>query len=294
MENNTEKSRIKEAGTLYLVGTPIGNLKDMSYRALEVLESVDLIAAEDTRNTVKLLNHHNISTPLSSYHEHNKIKRSRELIDKLKSGSSLALVSDAGMPAISDPGEDLVAAAYEEGISVSVVPGACAFVSAVAISGLSSRRFVFEGFLPFDKKERRQVLEDLGKEKRTVVLYEAPHKLLKTLKDIAEVIEEDRKISIVRELTKLHEEVLNTTLKEAIRLYEEGIKIIRGEYVIVINARDEESIRKEEEKRWEDLSLEEHMKIYEDKGLDRKAAMKSVAMDRNVSKREIYNKLLRG
>ena len=294
MENNTEKSSIKEAGTLYLVGTPIGNLKDMSYRALEVLESVDLIAAEDTRNTVKLLNHHNISTPLSSYHEHNKIKRSRELIDKLKSGSSLALVSDAGMPAISDPGEDLVAAAHEEGISVSVVPGACAFVSAVAISGLSSRRFVFEGFLPFDKKERRQVLEDLGKEKRTVVLYEAPHKLLKTLKDITEVIEEDRKISIVRELTKLHEEVLNTTLKEAIRLYEEGIKIIRGEYVIVINARDEESIRKEEEKRWEDLSLEEHMKIYEDRGIDHKEAMKCVAKDRNVSKREIYNKLLRG
>ena len=221
---------------------------------MDVLESVDLIAAEDTRNTVKLLNHHNISTPLSSYHEHNKIKRSRELIDKLKSGSSLALVSDAGMPAISDPGEDLVAAAHEEGISVSVVPGACAFVSAVAISGLSSRRFVFEGFLPFDKKERRQVLEDLGKEKRTVVLYEAPHKLLKTLKDIAEVIEEDRKISIVRELTKLHEEV----------------------------------------KRWEDLSLEEHMKIYEDRGIDHKEAMKCVAKDRNVSKREIYNKLLRG
>ena len=294
MENNITGSRLVAPSTLYLVATPIGNLKDISYRALEVLESVDLIAAEDTRNTVKLLNHYNINTPLSSYHEHNKIKRSKELIEKLKGGSSIALVSDAGMPAISDPGEDMVAAAHEEGISVSVVPGACAFVSALAISGLSSRRFVFEGFLPFDKKERRQVLEDLAKEKRTVVFYEAPHKLIKTLKDIAEFIEEDRKISIVRELSKMHEEVFNTTIKEAIRLYDEGIKLIKGEYVIVINAKDEESIKKEEEKKWDELSLEEHMKIYEDKGLDRKAAMKSVAMDRNVSKREIYNKLLRG
>ena len=293
MENNITGKRLVAPGTLYLVATPIGNLKDISYRALEVLKGVDLIAAEDTRNTVKLLNHYDINTPLSSYHEHNKIKKSKEFIEKLKGSSSIALVSDAGMPAISDPGEDMVAAAHEEGVSVSVIPGACAFVSAVAISGLSSRRFVFEGFLPFDKKERRQVLEDLAKEKRTVVFYEAPHKLIKTLKDIAEFIEEERKVSIVRELSKLHEEVFNTTIKEAIRLYEEGTKLIKGEYVIVINAKDEESIKKEEEKKWEELSLQEHMKIYEDKGLDKKAAMKSVATDRNVSKREIYNKLLR-
>lgn len=280
-------------GKLYIVATPIGNLGDMSARAIEVLKEVDIIAAEDTRNTIKLLNHFEVKTPMTSYHEFNKIDKAYELVEKIKEGKNIALVSDAGMPAISDPGEDLVRIAYEKDIEITVIPGASAVVSALAISGLPTRRFCFEAFLPLDKKERKFILEELKNETRTIILYEAPHKLLKTLKDLEEVLGEDRKISLVREISKRHEEVIRTTLGLAGSLYNDSEENrVRGEFVLVIEGKSIRQVQDEAIKSWEELSIKEHIKIYEDKGVDRKEAMKLVAKDRGISKRDVYAQLI--
>lgn len=280
-------------GKLYIVATPIGNLGDMSARAIEVLKEVDIIAAEDTRNTIKLLNHFEVKTPMTSYHEFNKIDKAYELVEKIKEGKNIALVSDAGMPAISDPGEDLVRIAYEKDIEITVIPGASAVVSALAISGLPTRRFCFEAFLPLDKKERKFILEELKNETRTIILYEAPHKLLKTLKDLEEVLGEDRKISLVREISKRHEEVIRTTLGLAGSLYNGSEENrVRGEFVLVIEGKSIRQVQDEAIKSWEELSIKEHIKIYEDKGVDRKEAMKLVAKDRGISKRDVYAQLI--
>ena len=280
-------------GKLYIVATPIGNLGDMSARAIEVLKEVDIIAAEDTRNTIKLLNHFEVKTPMTSYHEFNKIDKAYELVEKIKEGKNIALVSDAGMPAISDPGEDLVRIAYEKDIEITVIPGASAVVSALAISGLPTRRFCFEAFLPLDKKERKFILEELKNETRTIILYEAPHKLLKTLKDLEEVLGEDRKISLVREISKRHEEVIRTTLGLAGSLYNDSEENrVRGEFVLVIEGKSIRQVQDEAIKNWEELSIKEHIKIYEDKGVDRKEAMKLVAKDRGISKRDVYAELI--
>ena len=280
-------------GKLYIVATPIGNLGDMSARAIEVLKEVDIIAAEDTRNTIKLLNHFEVKTPMTSYHEFNKIDKAYELGEKIKEGKNIALVSDAGMPAISDPGEDLVRIAYEKDIEITVIPGASAVVSALAISGLPTRRFCFEAFLPLDKKERKFILEELKNETRTIILYEAPHKLLKTLKDLEEVLGEDRKISLVREISKRHEEVIRTTLGLAGSLYNDSEENrVRGEFVLVIEGKSIRQVQDEAIKSWEELSIKEHIKIYEDKGVDRKEAMKLVAKDRGISKRDVYAQLI--
>lgn len=280
-------------GKLYIVATPIGNLGDMSARAIEVLKEVDIIAAEDTRNTIKLLNHFEVKTPMTSYHEFNKIDKAYELVEKIKEGKNIALVSDAGMPAISDPGEDLVRIAYEKDIEITVIPGASAVVSALAISGLPTRRFCFEAFLPLDKKERKFILEELKNETRTIILYEAPHRLLKTLKDLEEVLGEDRKISLVREISKRHEEVIRTTLGLAGSLYNDSEENrVRGEFVLVIEGKSIRQVQDEAIKSWEELSIKEHIKIYEDKGVDRKEAMKLVAKDRGISKRDVYAELI--
>lgn len=275
-------------GKLYVVATPIGNLGDISNRALEVLNFVDIIAAEDTRNTIKLLNYFNIESTMTSYHEYNKIDKAYKIISELKKGKNVALVSDAGMPAISDPGEELVKIAYENNIDVTVIPGASAVVSALSISGLSTKRFCFEGFLPLDKKERKFILEELKNEIRTIILYEAPHKLIKTLKDLALFIEDTRNISIVREITKKHEEVLRMNLAEAINYYESK-EIIRGEFVLVIEGKSLQNIKAEAIKLWDNVDINEHLEIYLNKGMDKKEAMKMVAKDRGLAKREIYN-----
>lgn len=287
------KEENKNRGMIYLVATPIGNLGDISFRALEILSGSDLIAAEDTRNTIKLLNHYRISKPMLSYHEHNKIERAYQLIEEARSGKQIAVVTDAGMPGISDPGEDLVRIAYEEGVEVSLVPGACAAVSALALSGLPAASFVFEGFLPAQKRERADVLESLKQECRTMILYEAPHRLLRTLKELSAAFGEDRNAVLVRELTKRHEEVIRGNLGLLEAEYENGERIPRGEYVLVIGGRS----RAEEEKRkrlaWDSLSMEEHMAIYEGRGMDHKEAMKSVAKDRGIPRREVYQGLLK-
>ena len=282
------------AGKLWLVATPIGNLGDISARALEVLRAADLIAAEDTRNTIRLLNHFEIKKPLTSYHEYNKTEKAYELVREAQAGKNIAVVTDAGMPAISDPGEVLVRIACETGTEVTIIPGACACVSALAISGLPTRRFAFEAFLPADKGERAAVLQELQRETRTIVLYEAPHHLLKTLKELRDCLGEDRRISLVRELTKIHEEVRRSTLGEAVALYEApgGAELIRGEYVLVIEGRDPEENRREEAARWESMSVAEHVAMYEKQGMERKEAMRTAAKDRGVSRRDIYQALL--
>ena len=282
------------AGKLWLVATPIGNLGDISARALEVLRAADLIAAEDTRNTVRLLNHFEIKKPLTSYHEYNKTEKAYELVREAQAGKNIAVVTDAGMPAISDPGEVLVRIAYETGTEVTIVPGACACVSALAISGLPTRRFAFEAFLPAEKGERAAVLQELQREMRTIVLYEAPHRLLKTLKELRDCLGEERRISLVRELTKIHEEVRRSTLGEAVALYEApgGAELIRGEYVLVIEGRDPEENRREEAARWESMTVADHVAMYEKQGMDRKEAMRNAAKDRGVSRRDIYQALL--
>ena len=282
------------AGKIWLVATPIGNLGDMSARALEVLNGADLIAAEDTRNTVKLLTHFGIRKPLTSYHEYNKIDKAYELTRLAAEGKNIAVVTDAGMPAVSDPGEARVRIAYETGTEVTIVPGACACVSALAISGLPTRRFAFEAFLPPDKKERAEVLGELKRETRTIILYEAPHRLLKTLKELAETLGEDRRISLVRELTKIHEEVYRTTLGEALERYGApgGQDLIRGEYVLVLEGRSAGEVKAEKEAAWADMSPAEHVAYYEAQGMDRKEAMRAAAKDRGVSRRDIYNALL--
>ncbi len=280
------------AGRLYLCATPIGNLDDMTFRVLETLKSVDLIAAEDTRNSIKLLNHFDIHTEMTSYHEYNKYDKAKWLIDKMLSGVNVALITDAGTPAISDPGEVLVAECHKAGITVTSLPGPAACITALTLSGLSTRRFCFEGFLPSateDKKNRKRILKDLENESRTMIIYEAPHHLRAALSDLYEALG-DRRISICRELTKKFEEVRPTTLKEAISFYEENEP--RGEYVLVIEGKSLDEQDEEKRQSFLEMSLSEHMKYYEDQGLSQKDAMKKVASDRGVGKREIYQALL--
>lgn len=276
-------------GTLYLVATPIGNLEDMTFRAVRVLSEVDLIAAEDTRNSIKLLNHFEIKTPMTSYHEFNKIDKAHELIAKLQTGQNIALITDAGMPGISDPGEELVAMAHAAGVNVTIVPGACACVSALAISGQKTRRFAFEAFLPSDKKKRNEVISELKNETRTIIIYEAPHHLVKTLKALYEALG-NRQISVVKELTKKHETVLRTDLEGAVMYYESNEP--KGEFVLVIDGKSRKEIKEESIASWEEMTVEDHMQLYLDKGMDKKEAMKAVAADRGVGKRDIYAILL--
>lgn len=272
-------------GTLTLCATPIGNLEDITYRVVRTLQEVDFIAAEDTRHTRKLLNHFDIHTRLISYHEHNKMEKGKELIELLKQGKNLALVTDAGTPGISDPGEEIVRQAIEAGITVTSAPGAVAGITALILSGQSTRRFIFEGFLPIDKKERKALLESLKTETRTTILYEAPHRLNKTLELLYEALGE-RSITITKELTKKFEFVHKTILSEAITYFKEIEP--KGEFVLVLAGKDIKSLQEEEQKTWEEMSISEHMAIYTDKGIDEKTAMKQVAKDRGVSKRDIY------
>lgn len=278
------------AGILYLCATPIGNLEDMTFRAVRILREADLIAAEDTRNSIKLLSHFEIRTPMTSYHEYNKIEKGKKLTALLLEGKNIALITDAGTPGISDPGEELVKMCHEAGVTVTAVPGAAACVTALTISGLPTRRFAFEAFLPSDKKERREVLEELKDETRTIVIYEAPHRLVRTLEELLETLG-DRQVSVCRELTKKHETVCQATLEEACAYYRAHEP--RGECVLVIRGRSREELRRESQRKWEELSLEEHMRYYSDQGADRKEAMKRVAKDRGISKREVYQALLR-
>lgn len=272
-------------GILTLCATPIGNLEDMSYRGVRILQEADYIAAEDTRHTKKLLNHFDIHGKLISYHEHNKIEKGMELIRLLKQGHHIALVTDAGTPGISDPGEDLVRLALEEGITVTSAPGAVAGITALIISGQSTRRFVFEGFLSTDKKERQFTLDNLKKDTRTTILYEAPHRLKKTLEVLYKELG-DREITVTKELTKKYETIIKTTLSGALKYYE--TEEPRGEYVLILAGRDIKELQDEDKESWERLSIEEHMKLYLDKGMKEKDAMKQVAKDRGVSKRDIY------
>lgn len=276
------------AGTLYLCATPIGNLKDMTPRVIETLRAVDLIAAEDTRNSIKLLNYFDIHTPMTSYHEYNKVDKAKQLTAQLLAGQNIALITDAGTPAISDPGEVLVAMCHENDIHVTSLPGAAACITALTLSGLSTRRFCFEGFLPSDKKEKAEVLQELTGESRTIILYEAPHHLLRTLQELYEALGE-RRITLCRELTKKFETVTPTTLEAALGYYEKEEP--KGEYVLVLEGKSREVKRKEEIASWESMSIEEHMAYYEGRGLEHKEAMKQVAKDRGVGKREIYQKL---
>lgn len=277
------------AGTLFLCATPIGNLGDMTPRVVETLQNVDVIAAEDTRNSIKLLNHFDIHTPMTSYHEYNKVDKAKQLIGQLLNGQDIALITDAGTPAISDPGEVLVQMCHENGITVTSLPGPAACITALTLSGLSTRRFCFEGFLPADKKEKRAVLEDLKQESRTMILYEAPHHLVKTLEELYETLGE-RRITLCRELTKRFETVMPTTLERALEYYK--TEEPRGEYVLVLEGKSLEEKRQEEIASWENMSVEEHMAYYENQGMDNKTAMKQVAKDRGVGKREIYQYLL--
>ena len=279
------------AGKLYLCATPIGNLEDITYRVLRTLKEVDLIAAEDTRNSIRLLNHFEIKTPMTSYHEYNKIDKAYQLVAKMREGKNIALITDAGTPGISDPGEDIVRICYEEGIPVTSLPGAAACITALTMSGLPTRRFVFEAFLPKDKKEHQAVLEELKTETRTIIIYEAPHHLVRTLQELSDTLGGDRRLTICRELTKRHEEKLQMTLADSLSYYE--VNEPRGEYVLIIAGRSREEMKKEEQAGWEALSLEEHMAHYESQGIDRKEAMKRVAKDRGVSKRDIYQALLK-
>lgn len=276
------------SGKLYLCATPIGNLEDITFRAIKVLESVDLIAAEDTRHTRKLLNHYDIKAKLTSYHEHNKYEKADELVAKMLAGENIALVTDAGTPGISDPGEELVKKCYEAGIEVTSLPGASAVVVALSMCGLSSRRFVFEGFLPAEKKERKEALARLEKETRTIVLYEAPHHVLATLRELEKVLGE-RQIRILRELTKIHESVLSLNIPEAVRYFEETEP--KGEMVLVIEGKDPEEILAENRKEWDAISIQDHMQQYLSQGLSEKDAMKQVAKDRGISKRDVYDEV---
>ena len=277
-------------GVLYLCATPIGNLEDMSFRAVRILKEVDLIAAEDTRNSLKLKNHFEIDTPLTSYHEYNKYEKGKVLVEKLLAGENIALITDAGTPGISDPGEELVKMCQEAGVPVTAVPGATACVTALILSGMSTRRFAFEAFLPTDKKEREAVLQELERETRTMVLYEAPHRLLKTLQLLLDRLG-DRKLTVCRELTKKHETVFLTSLSEACAYYQENTP--RGECVLVLEGKSRQSIAQEEREKWENVPLLEHMEQYLQQGMSKKEAMKCVAKDRGVSKREIYQSLER-
>lgn len=277
------------SGKLYLCATPIGNLEDITLRVLRVLKEVDLIAAEDTRNSIKLLNHFEIKTPMTSYHEYNKIEKAYTLIEKMRQGQSVALITDAGTPGISDPGEELAAMCYDAGIEVTSLPGPAACITALTLSGLSTRRFAFEAFLPWDKKERKEVLAELVNETRTIILYEAPHRLVRTLKELLETLG-NRRMTLCRELTKKYETAFRSTIEELINYYEKEKPL--GECVLVIEGKSREEVAEEQRASWEEISIEEHMELYEKQGNSRKDAMKLVAKDRGTTKREIYQYLL--
>ena len=277
------------AGMLYLCATPIGNLEDITLRVLDTLRNVDVIAAEDTRNSIKLLNHFEIRTPMTSYHEYNRIEKAHYLIGLMQEGRDVALITDAGTPAVSDPGEALVVLCREAGIRVTSLPGAAACITALTLSGLSTRRFCFEGFLPADKKERREVLAELSEESRTMIVYEAPHHLTRTLADLEKALG-NRRLTICRELTKKFETVMPSTLQEALQCYEDNAP--RGEYVLVVEGRSMAQKKEAAVLKWAEMPIEEHMRYYEDQGIDRKEAMKLAAKDRGIGKREVYRMLL--
>ena len=279
------------SGKLYLCATPIGNLEDITLRVLRTLKEVDLIAAEDTRNSIKLLNHFEIKTPMTSYHEYNKIEKAYTLIEKMQQGQNVALITDTGTPGISDPGEELVAMCYESGIEVTSLPGPAACITALTLSGLSTRRFAFEAFLPSDKKERKAVLEELKNETRTVILYEAPHRLVKTLQELYEALG-NRRMTLCRELTKRYETAFRSTIEELLDYY--GKEEPRGECVLVIEGRSRKEMEKEVQQEWSAMPLAQHMAYYENQGISHKEAMKLVAKDRGVGKRDIYKLLLEG
>lgn len=280
----------KETGELFLCATPIGNLEDMPVRAVRIMKEADLIAAEDTRNSIKLINHFEIDTPMTSYHEYNKVDKAKVLVDKMLAGQTVALITDAGTPGISDPGEELVRQAVQAGINVTSVPGPAACINALIISGLPTRRFVFEAFLPSDKKERAAVLEELSHETRTMIIYEAPHRLCRTLAELAEILGGDRQIAVCKELTKRHETVYRSDIKGAVDYYNANEP--RGEYVLVIAGLNREDIIRDKQDAWKEMPLEEHLKHYESQGIERREAIKHVAKDRGVPKREIYNMTL--
>lgn len=277
------------SGKLYLCATPIGNLEDITLRVLRTLKEVDLIAAEDTRNSIKLLNHFDIKTPMTSYHEYNKIDKAYVLIEKLQQGQNIALITDAGTPGISDPVEELAAMCVEAGIEVTSLPGPSACITALTLSGLPTRRFAFEAFLPMDKKERKAILEELARETRTIILYEAPHRLVRTLEELKETLG-NRRMTLCRELTKKHETAFRTTIEDLIVYYENEKPL--GECVLVIEGLSRHEIEQEARKYWEEISIEEHMDIYEKQGIQRKEAMKLVAKDRGLTKRDIYQYLI--
>lgn len=278
------------AGKLFLCATPIGNLEDITFRVLRTLKEVDLIAAEDTRNSIKLLNHFEIKTPMTSYHEYNKIEKAYQLVAKLREGKNIALITDAGTPGISDPGEELVRICLEEGMEVTSLPGPAACITALTMSGQPTRRFAFEAFLPREKKERAAVLEELKNETRTIILYEAPHHLVKTLKELYEVLG-NRKLTICKELTKRYENAVVTTLEEVQSRYIDEEP--RGEHVLVIAGKTREELQEEKQQAWNELTIEEHMAHYESQGIDHKETMKLVAKDRGISKRDVYQELLK-
>ena len=277
-------------GELYLCATPIGNLEDMTFRCIRVLKEADVIAAEDTRNSIKLLNHFEIKTPMTSYHEFNKVEKARVLVEKMLKGETVALITDAGTPGISDPGEELVRQCIEAGIKVTPVPGAAACINALIMSGMPTRRFCFEAFLPSDKKEKADVLEQLKAEQRTIIIYEAPHRLLRTLTELESALGGMRKIAVCKELTKRHETVYRDTISGALGYYTANEP--KGEYVLVIEGRSQKELLEEKRAAWDDMSIEEHFNMYVSRGMDKKDAMKLVAKDRGVSKRDIYNALL--
>ena len=277
------------SGKLYLCATPIGNLEDITLRVLRTLKEVDLIAAEDTRNSIKLLNHFDIKTPMTSYHEYNKIDKAYVLINKMREGQNIALITDAGTPGISDPGEELAAMCCEAGIEVTSLPGPAACITALTLSGLSTRRFAFEAFLPADKKERKIILEELKNETRTIIIYEAPHRLVRTLEELRETLG-NRRMTLCRELTKKHETAFHTTIENLITFYTTEKPL--GECVLVVGGKSHQEMKEEQQASWEKTTIEDHMKIYEEKGYSRKEAMKLVANDRGVTKRDIYQYLI--
>ena len=285
----SEKTQKAGTGKLYLCATPIGNLDDITLRVLDTLKNVDLIAAEDTRHSIKLLNHFQIKTPMTSYHEYNKVEKARYLVDQMKKGVTVALVTDAGTPGISDPGEELVRQCHEAGIPLTSLPGPAACITALTISGLPTRRFCFEAFLPADKKERQWILEELKKETRTIIVYEAPHHLVRTLSELAAALGE-RNITVCRELTTRYEEAFRTTFSGALEFYKENEP--KGECVVVIEGKSFDQVNREKQQEFEEMTVEEHMELYLSQGMDKKEAMKRVAKDRGISKREVYQALL--
>ena len=280
----------KGKGQLFLCATPIGNLEDMTFRCIRILKEADIIAAEDTRNSIKLLNHFEIKTPMTSYHEFNKVEKARVLVERMLRGGNVALITDAGTPGISDPGEELVRQCIEEDITVTPVPGAAACINALIMSGMPTRRFCFEAFLPSDKKEKAAVLEQLKTEQRTIIIYEAPHRLIRTLTELEGTLGGMRRISVCKELTKKHENVYRDTISGALTYYTANEP--KGEYVLVIEGKSSEELLEEKRAAWDDMSIEEHFNMYISQGMDRKEAMKQVAKDRGVPKRDIYNELI--